>query len=244
MLLFVSHGYTSPSPRRWSGRRGLLVSGGRARSAGASAWLALLLLIQARVLRCSRDCVGALSWMLDVRGDGACLVQNQLPTARAALRPHYTNISLALRLQLRLLAARKQTSDTTPPLASVSRPLARLARVLRRATQYSSGRDGWRPEASRRAATPGRPASAATRWTEARADAHETTRGSPTPPPKGSTVSYRTPSARGLADVAPRKPTRGARAAPPQSSPPASNEPPCRAPSPRSRATSSRRCSS
>ena len=126
MLFFVSHWYTSPSPRRRSGRRGRLVSGGRARFAGASALIALLVLIQPRVLRCSRDCVGALSWMLDVRGDGACLVQNQLPTVRAALRPHYTNISLALRLQLRLLAARKQTSDTTPPLSSVLMTLARL----------------------------------------------------------------------------------------------------------------------
>ena len=119
-LFFVSHWYTSPSPRRSSGRRGLLVSGGRARFAGAWASLclalvALLLLIHAYIASCSR----LLSWMLDVRGDGACLVQNQLPTVRAALRPHYTNISLALRLQLRLLAARKQTSDTTPPLASV-----------------------------------------------------------------------------------------------------------------------------
>ena len=126
-LFVVSHWYTSPSPRRRSGRRGRLVSGGRARFAGASALIALLVLIQPRVLRCSRDCVGALPWMLDVRGDdGACSVQNQLPTACAALRPHYTNISLALRLQLRLLAARKQTSDTTPPLASVLMTLARL----------------------------------------------------------------------------------------------------------------------
>jgi len=31
------------------------------------------------------------------------------PINGAALRPHCTNISLALRLQLRLLAARKQT---------------------------------------------------------------------------------------------------------------------------------------
>ena len=36
-LFFVSHWYTSPSPRRSSGRRGLLASGGRARFAGASA---------------------------------------------------------------------------------------------------------------------------------------------------------------------------------------------------------------
>ena len=154
MLFFVSHWYTSPSPRRRSGRRGLPIIGGRARSAGALAWLALLLLIQMFIASCSRDCVGALSWMLDVRGDGACLVQNQLPITRAALRPHYISVSLALRLQLWLLAARKQTSDTTPPLASVSRPLARFARLVRRRLQESSLRGGWRPVARRCSATP------------------------------------------------------------------------------------------
>ena len=189
------------------------------------------------IASCSRDCVGALSWMLDVRGDGACLVQNQLPTVRAALRPHYTNISLALRLQLRLLAARKQTSDTTPPLASVLMTLARL---------YESSEE---PHSTPPVATAGGPRRRAPR--QLPAGPHKTAldeRASRTATKRARAAPRRHRVLHGFIQAhlsasreqrLTRPPdraatTKGQRAAPP----------PCRAPSPRSSPTSSPRCSS
>ena len=209
-LFAVSHCCTSPSPRRWSGRRGLLVSGGRARFVGASASFCLLLVLAARA----------------VRVDGAFLLQNQVRVNSAVRQRLYQRVfcsklaivcvcaaildgcstardvyasmafcfckSAARYVALHCrgtiqcvvtknypaIALRKrprESGDTT-----LSRGFISLARVLFSPAQESSGRDGWRPEASRRSATPdeGPPPQ------RAEADGHKRARAAPTLPPR------------------------------------------------------------